>query len=75
MVKDYAHFKIEALVAKQGVVPGYDEVVFEGDDGKSVAKVISWRTDVAQAVAKAANLPNLSADEEMIIIVRRHEED
>jgi len=70
-MKDYKHFRMEALVAKSGVVPGYDEVILE-EPGKMITKFTSWRTDIVQAVAKAANLPELSDDEEMIIVVRRN---
>lgn len=69
-MKEYKHFRMEALVAKRDVVPAYDEVVFEGDTTKLVSKFTSWRTDVVQAIASAAELPKLSEDEEMIIVVR-----
>lgn len=70
-MEDFEHFRIEAAVAKRGVVPGYDEVVLEEAD-KMVTKHISWRTSVVQAIAKAAELPELKGDEEMIIVVRRN---
>ena len=73
-MKDYKHFEMTALIAKLDVVPAYDEIVFEGDESKLVTKFQSWRTDIVQAIAKAANLAPLSDDEEMIIVVRRAQE-
>ena len=70
-MKDYKHFEMTALIAKPDVVPAYDEIVFEGDESKLVTKFQSWRTDIVQAIAKAANLAPLSDDEEMIIVVRQ----
>jgi hypothetical protein len=73
-MKDYEYFQMEALVAKRGTVPAYDEIILE-EPHKMVTKFTSWQTNIVQEVAKAANLPELKDDEEMIIVVRQKKDE
>ena len=75
-MKDYEHFKMVALRAKKGdTIPRFSETVFVGNGKDCVVEFTSWRTDVIQAVAEAALLGALGEDEELIIIVKKHEKE
>ena len=75
-MKDYQEFQMTALVvSKDDVIPRYDETIFEDNQAGFVHKFMSWRTDIVQAVAKAASCPPLKEGDEMIIIVKKAEKE
>lgn len=72
-MKEYEEFKMVALRAKKGdIVPAYDEIIFTDKGKDCVIEFSSWRTDIVQAVAKAALIGELEENEEMIIVVKKH---